>query len=219
MWKNFALAFCKKSAQHRNYNFMTKCSNKEFSGKGNANIHVVVVSGTTGSSKYDTPHISMAKNSKKRASSSEFSGNSHNIEKDSSMRQIAEEAPRARFQEVLPQVPDVQIIEEKSSSATLLSSFGISSHNSSYEQCIRELEAKITAQATNTKQANDTFAENLNVLLSAQMQEIKELKRKQQLEIEVMKMDQERKIRGFEKKQQEMEGILSHLLRKSSQSS
>ena len=98
----------------------------------------------------------------------------------------------------------------------LLSSFGISSHNSSSEQYIRELEEKITAQATDTKLANATFAENLNALLSAQMQEIEELKRKQQLEIEVIKMDQERKIRGFEKKQQEMEGILSHLLRKSS---
>jgi hypothetical protein len=31
------------------------------------------------------------------------------------------------------------------------------------------------------------------------MQEIEELKRKQQPEIEVIKMDQERKIRGFEK--------------------
>ena len=124
---------------------------------------------------------------------------------------------KARSPEVLPQLPDVQIIEERSSSATILSSYGVSSHSSSSEQCIRELEAKITAQATDTKQANDAFAENLNALLSAQMKEIKELKRKQQLEIVVIKMDRERKIRGFEKKQQEMEGILSHHLRKSYQ--
>ena len=125
---------------------------------------------------------------------------------------------KAHSPEVLPQLPNVQIIEEKSSPATILSSYGVSSHSSSFEQCIREIEAKITTQATDTKQENDAFTENLNALLSAQMQEIEELKRKQQLEIKVIKMDQERKIRDFEKKQQEMEGILSHLLRKSSQS-
>jgi hypothetical protein len=126
---------------------------------------------------------------------------------------------KAHSPEVLPQLPIVQIIEEKSSSAMILSSYGISSHSSSSEQCIHELEAKITAQATDTKQVNDAFAENLNALLSAQMQDIDELKRKQQFEIEVIKIDHERKIRGFKKKQQEMEGILSHLLTKSSQSS
>ena len=73
---------------------------------------------------------------------------------------------RACLQEVLPQVPDVQIIEEKSSSAMILSSFGVSSHNSSSEKCIRDLEAKIT-QAAETKQANATFAENPNALLTA----------------------------------------------------
>ena len=102
------------------------------------------------------------------------------------------------FTRILPQVPDMQIIEEKSSSATLLSSFGVSSHNSSSEQCIRELEAKIT-QAAETKQANATFAENLNVLLSAQMQEIEDLKWRHQLEIEVIKMDQERKSKALKK--------------------
>ena len=106
---------------------------------------------------------------------------------------------RARLQEILPQEPDVQIIKEKSSSAMLVSSFGISSHNSSFEQCICELEAKITTQVTATKLANARFVENMNALLSAQMQEIEEVKRKHQLEIEVIKMDQERKIRGFEK--------------------
>jgi hypothetical protein len=58
---------------------------------------------------------------------------------------------KAHSPEVLPQLPDVHIIEEKSSSTMILSSYGISSHSSSSEQCIRELEAKITTQATDTK--------------------------------------------------------------------
>ena len=45
------------------------------------------------------------------------------------------------------------------------------------------------------------------------MQEIEELEREQQLEIEVIKMDRERTIKGFEKKQQEVEGILSESLK------
>ena len=51
---------------------------------------------------------------------------------------------RKPTKQAVPQEPDLQIIEEKSSPLTILSTTGVSSQNSSSEQCIRDLEGKIT---------------------------------------------------------------------------
>ena len=78
--------------------------------------------------------------------------------------------------------PNVHIIEEKSSSSTLLSSMGVSDasiKNSTSHDCITELEHIIATQETNAKKATDMFHEELNEILSAQIVEIKELKKKQ----------------------------------------
>lgn len=59
-----------------------------------------------------------------------------------------------------PPIPDVQIIDEKSSSSTLLSSMGFSSaskkNSTSYER-IRELEDRIVTQEADAKEANDRY--------------------------------------------------------------
>ena len=55
------------------------------------------------------------------------------------------------------QEPDLQIIEEKSSPLTILSSMGVSSQNSSSEQCIRDLEGKIIEQGLDAEAANQKY--------------------------------------------------------------
>ena len=126
---------------------------------------------------------------------------------------------RKPTEEVVPQLPDLQIIEEKSSSLTILSSMGVSSQNSSSQQCIRDLEGKITEQGLDAEAANQTFKQDMDILIAAHKQEIEELKRKQQQEIETIKDYNQTTLDAIRKKQQEMEAVLSYLLRKSTQSS
>ena len=60
--------------------------------------------------------------------------------------------------------PDVQIIEEKSSSSMLLSSMGVSDtsiKNSTSHDCITELEHIIATQEAHAKKAKDEFEKNL----------------------------------------------------------
>uniref|UniRef100_M8CRG7 GTD-binding domain-containing protein n=1 Tax=Aegilops tauschii TaxID=37682 RepID=M8CRG7_AEGTA len=121
----------------------------------------------------------------------------------------------------MPAIPDVEIIEEKSSSSTLLSSMGISSSSrksSSSCEHISELEHIIATQEADAEKASEMFHEELNEILFTQIVEIKELKKKQLEEIEHFKMDLQKKSIVFEKRQIHTEAMLSHLLRKSTQS-
>ena len=99
-------------------------------------------------------------------------------------------------------IPDVEIIEEKSSSSTLLSSMGVSSSSKNSSSCEhnREIEHIIATQEADARKASVTFHEELNEIIFAQLVEIKELKKKQLLEIEDFKMDQQKKSNDFEKR-------------------
>lgn len=91
-----------------------------------------------------------------------------------------------------PPISNLQIIVEKSSLSTLLSSMGISSgsrKNSSSHECIREVEERIATKELDPIAPNDRFQQVLNAILVAQIQDIEELRRKQQKELEAVKMD------------------------------
>ena len=112
---------------------------------------------------------------------------------------------RACTQQLVSQLPELEIIEENRSQSTLLSSFGL------FGECIHGLQEKILSYESNTKEANIHFKKDMGVVLDTQKKEIKELIRKQQKEIEILKMDQERKTKAFEKKQQELQSMICHL--------
>ena len=109
---------------------------------------------------------------------------------------------RKPTEEVVSPLPDLQIIEEKSSPLTILSSMGMSSQNSSSQQCIRELEGKITEQGLDAEASNQKYKKEMDILIAAHKQEIEELKRKQQQEIETIKEYNQRTLDAIEKKQQ-----------------
>ena len=118
--------------------------------------------------------------------------------------------------------PDVQIIEEKSSSSTLLSSMGVSaasSKNSTSHECITELEHIIATQETDAKKAKDEFEKNLMLTILVQKKEMIQLRNKQQEEIEGLNKDHQMNLVATNKRQMYMEAMLSHLLRKSMESS
>ena len=78
--------------------------------------------------------------------------------------------------------PDVQIIEEKSSSSTLLTSMGVSDasiKNSTSHDCITELEHIIATQEADAKKAKDEFEKNLMLTILVQKQEMIQLRNKQ----------------------------------------
>ena len=117
---------------------------------------------------------------------------------------------------------DVQIIEEKSSSSTLLSSMGVSaasSKNSTSHECITELEHIIATQETNARKARDTFGKDLDLVLFSQNQEIMDLKKKHQEEIEELNKMHSMNLVTIDKRQIDMEAMLTHLIRKSMESS
>src|SRR4051812_28120882 len=77
--------------------------------------------------------------------------------------------------------PDVQIIEEKSSSSTLLSSMGVSDasiKNSTSHDCITELEHIIATQDADAKKAKDEFKKNMMLRILVQKQEMIQLRNK-----------------------------------------
>lgn len=126
---------------------------------------------------------------------------------------------RKPTEQVVPQQPDLQIIEEKSSPLTILSSMGVSSQNSSSEQCIRDLEGKITEQGLDAEASNQKYKKEMDILIVAHKQEIEELKRKQQEEIQTIKDYNKKTLDAIGIKQHQMEAVLTYLLRKSTQSS
>ena len=118
--------------------------------------------------------------------------------------------------------PDVQIIEEKSSSSTLVSSMGVSYasiNNSTSHDCITELEHIIATQETDAKKAKDEFKKNLMLTIIFQKQEMIQLKNKQQEKIEGLNNDHQMNLVATNKRQIYMEAMLSHQLRKSMESS
>ena len=86
---------------------------------------------------------------------------------------------RKPIEQAVPQEPDLQIIEEKNSSLTILSSMGVLSQNSSSEQCIRDLEGKITEQGLDAEASNQKYKKEMDILVVAHQKEIEDLKRKQ----------------------------------------
>ena len=81
---------------------------------------------------------------------------------------------RACAQQVVSQLPELEIIEENRSSSTLLSSFSLS------EEYIHGLQEKILSYKANTNEANTNFQKDMIALLDTQKKEIEELIRKQQ---------------------------------------
>src|SRR3954467_3404376 len=77
--------------------------------------------------------------------------------------------------------PDVQIIEEKSSSSMLLSSMGVSDasiKNLTSHDCITELEHIIATQEADAKKAKDEFEKNLMLTILVQKKEMIQLRNK-----------------------------------------
>ena len=120
---------------------------------------------------------------------------------------------RACTQQLVSQLPELEIIVENRSPSTLLSSFGLS------EEYIHRLQENILSYQANTNEANINFQKDMVVVLDTQKKEIEELIRKQQKEIEILKMDQERKANCFEKKQQELQSMICNLKSEFSHSS
>ena len=100
---------------------------------------------------------------------------------------------RACTQQLVSQLPELEIIEENRSSSTLLSSFSLP------EEYIHVLQEKILSYKANTNEANTKFQKDMIAVLDTQKKENEELIKKQQKEIEILKMDQERKTKAFEK--------------------
>ena len=94
-----------------------------------------------------------------------------------------------------------------------------SSKNSTSHECITELEHIIATQETDARKAKDTFEKDLDLVLFAQKQEMIELKKKQQEEIEGLNKNHQMNLFATDKRQMYMEAMLSHLLRKSMESS
>src|SRR4051812_39027904 len=122
-------------------------------------------------------------------------------------------------EQVVPQQPDLKIIEENSSPLTILSSMGVSSQNLSSEQCIRDLEGKITEQGLDAEASNQKYKKEMHILVVAHKQEIEEYRRKQREEIQTIKDYNKQTLDAIGIKQHQMEAVLTYLLRKSTQSS
>lgn len=117
--------------------------------------------------------------------------------------------------------PDVLIIEENSSSSTLLSNMGVSDasiKNSTSHDCITELEHIIATQETDAKMARDEFEKKLMLTILVRKQEMIQIRNKQQEEIKGLSKDHQMNLVATNKRQMYMEVMLSQLLRKSMES-
>ena len=95
----------------------------------------------------------------------------------------------------------------------------VSSKNSTSHECITELEHIIATQETDAKKAKDEFEKNLMLTIVVQKQEMIQLINKQQEEIEGLNKEHQMNLVATNKRQMYMEAMLSHLLRKSMESS
>ena len=125
-----------------------------------------------------------------------------------------------------PEKTDVQIIEavlkeqSSSSGSTFLTRLGVasSSRKSSISVArIRELEDRLADQEQQSIEATERYHQEMDAKLKARDEKFEELRKKQEEEIEALKNAQAEKTLAYEKRQQEMDAVLSLLLRQSSQ--
>jgi len=91
--------------------------------------------------------------------------------------------------------------------------------NSTFHDCITDLEHIIATQEADAKKAKDEFEKNLMLTILVQKQEMIQLRNKQQEEIKGLNNDHQMNLVATNKRQMYMEAMLSHLLRKSMESS
>lgn len=127
-----------------------------------------------------------------------------------------------------PAKTDAEIVEEvvkektSSSTSTFLSRLGIASSgrkNSVSTARIRELEHRLADQEQESLEATVRYKNELEARMEAQDHKFEELRMKQEEELAAVKKAQEEKTVAHEKRQQEMEALLSFVLRTSQQSS
>lgn len=125
-----------------------------------------------------------------------------------------------------PVKTDLQIVEQvikehsSSRSSTFLSSVGVSantSRTSTTSARIRELEAMLATQEQQAIQASAQHQQEMEMRMQAQEEKFQELERKQAERLEAINKSSEQTRLAFEKKQQEMDGLLAYLLRTSQQ--
>lgn len=136
-------------------------------------------------------------------------------------------APRAEDE---ASITDAQIVEQvlkdksssSSSTSTFLARLGIASSsrkNSISATRIRELEEKLADQEQQSVAATEKYHHEMEARMQAQEQKFEDMRRKQDEELEALKKSQEEKNLAAEKRHQEMEAMLSFLLRTSNQPS
>jgi hypothetical protein len=122
---------------------------------------------------------------------------------------------------------DLEIVEEvlrdqnKSRSITFLSSIGVSSASKRSTVSagrIRELEDKISTQEQDLLNAAERVQREMEERMQEQERKFEEKRKKQDDELEAVKKSSEANRLAFEKRQKEMDGMLSYLLRMSQNS-
>ena len=113
---------------------------------------------------------------------------------------------------------DLQIIDEVLQELTSSSQSSIaipkgSSKTSSSSAYIRELEDRLATQEQQYLEACERYDHEIKQRMQDQEQKFEDLRMKQELEIATLKKDQEEKSLEFAKRQQEMDALLSFLLR------
>jgi hypothetical protein len=122
---------------------------------------------------------------------------------------------------------DLEIVEEvlrdqnKSISITFLSSIRVSSASKRSTVSagrIRELEDKISTQEQDSLNAAERVQHEMEERMQEQERKFEEMRKKQDDELEAVKKSSEANCLAFEKRQKEMDGMLSYLLRMSQNS-
>lgn len=122
---------------------------------------------------------------------------------------------------------DLEIVEEvlrdqnNSRSITFLSSIGVSSaskRSSVSAGRIRDLEEKLSSQEQDSLNAAERVQREMEERMQEQERRFEEMRKKQDDELEAVKKSSEANRLAFEKRQKEMDGMLSYLLRMSQNS-
>ena len=122
---------------------------------------------------------------------------------------------------------DLEIVEEvlrdqnNSRSITFLSSIVVSSaskRSSVSAGRIRDLEEKLSSQEQDSLNAAERVRREMEERMQEQERRFEEMRKKQDGELEAVKKSSEANRLAFEKRQKEMDGMLSYLLRMSQNS-
>ena len=122
---------------------------------------------------------------------------------------------------------DLEIVEEvlrdqnNSRSITFLSSIGVSSaskRSSVSAGRIRDLEEKLSSQEQDSLNAAERVQREMEERMQEQERRFEEMRKKQDDELEAVKKSSKANRLAFEKRQKEMDGMLSYLLRMSQNS-